>query len=140
MVDDQGTQQQQFEQIHKRVDWLATAGYDFISTENGYSEFTHPDDIQYVLITIKASIYLLFIAIIPPYRSSYNIIIIFFFFFFFWLLLLFVRMLSWMNELTNYTVNTYPNKRVYIKVHCSTGQTCKDFKVLPNIPSYPSSR
>eukprot|EP00975_Prorocentrum_lima_P036671 7713845-Prorocentrum_lima.AAC.1 len=30
--------------IERRVDWVAQAGFDFISTENGLSEFTHPDD------------------------------------------------------------------------------------------------
>ncbi len=40
-----GTLEQQFQKIHNRLDWLYTAGFDFLSTENGYSEFTHPDDV-----------------------------------------------------------------------------------------------
>ena len=34
---------QQIDQIHKRVDWVFEAGFDFMSTESGMSEFTHPD-------------------------------------------------------------------------------------------------
>jgi len=34
---------QQIDQIHTRVDWVFDAGFDFISTESGMSEFTHPD-------------------------------------------------------------------------------------------------
>lgn len=30
-------------QIHAHIDWLfGNAGYDFLSTESGFSEFTHP--------------------------------------------------------------------------------------------------
>ena len=35
--------QQQIQQIHERVDWVFDAGFDFLSTESGMSEFTHPD-------------------------------------------------------------------------------------------------
>lgn len=35
--------QQQIQQIHQRVDWVFDAGFDFLSTESGLSEFTHPD-------------------------------------------------------------------------------------------------
>ena len=34
---------QQIKQIHQRVDWVFDAGFDFLSTESGMSEFTHPD-------------------------------------------------------------------------------------------------
>ena len=34
---------QQIDQIHTRVDWVVDAGFDFVSTESGMSEFTHPD-------------------------------------------------------------------------------------------------
>lgn len=34
---------QQIQQIHDRVDWVFDAGFDFLSTESGMSEFTHPD-------------------------------------------------------------------------------------------------
>eukprot|EP00981_Chlorochromonas_danica_P003550 scaffold659_cov192-Ochromonas_danica.AAC.63 len=33
----------QRQQIRERVDWLCTAGFDFITTESGLSEFTHPE-------------------------------------------------------------------------------------------------
>jgi hypothetical protein len=33
----------QVKQIHKRVDWIFDAGFDFLSTESGMTEFTHPD-------------------------------------------------------------------------------------------------
>jgi hypothetical protein len=35
--------QKQVKQIHKRVDWIFDAGFDFLSTESGMTEFTHPD-------------------------------------------------------------------------------------------------
>jgi hypothetical protein len=33
----------QVKQIHRRVDWIFDAGFDFLSTESGMTEFTHPD-------------------------------------------------------------------------------------------------
>jgi hypothetical protein len=30
-------------QLRSRVDWLMSAGYDYLATENGTTEFTHPD-------------------------------------------------------------------------------------------------
>ena len=38
-------------------------------------------------------------------------------------------MLLWMNETTSYTTGL--GKKAYIKCHCSTGQTCAHYKVLP---------
>lgn len=35
-------------QMRERMDWLASAGFDLISTEMGFSEFHHPDDRQMV--------------------------------------------------------------------------------------------
>lgn len=35
--------QQQIQQIHERVDWILSAGFDFMTTESGLSEFTHPE-------------------------------------------------------------------------------------------------
>jgi hypothetical protein len=35
--------QQQVLQIQERVDWLFAAGFDFLTTESGLSEFTHPE-------------------------------------------------------------------------------------------------
>jgi len=34
---------QQTEQIKTRVDWIFSAGFDFLTTESGLSEFTHPE-------------------------------------------------------------------------------------------------
>eukprot|EP01034_Spumella_vulgaris_P031088 gene31088-38420_t len=34
---------QQVAQIEQRVDWIFTAGFDFLTTESGLSEFTHPE-------------------------------------------------------------------------------------------------
>ncbi|KNC48718.1 uncharacterized protein AMSG_00493 [Thecamonas trahens ATCC 50062] len=81
MVHNTGSAAEQEAQIHASIDWFMAAGFDFISTENGYSEFTHPDD---------------------------------------------ELMLTWMNVATAYIADTY-GKRMYIKCHCSTGQTCKNF-------------
>ncbi len=39
-----GNRAQEVAEIQQRVDWLAAAGFDFITTELGFSEFTHPDD------------------------------------------------------------------------------------------------
>ena len=33
----------QVRQIHERVDWVFSAGFDFLTTESGLSEFTHPE-------------------------------------------------------------------------------------------------
>lgn len=33
----------QIAQIQSRIDWLVGAGFHFISTESGFSEFTHPE-------------------------------------------------------------------------------------------------
>jgi hypothetical protein len=35
--------QQQIKQIKDRVDWIFNSGFDFLTTESGLSEFTHPD-------------------------------------------------------------------------------------------------
>jgi len=34
---------QQAKQIRDRVDWIFSAGFDFLTTESGLSEFTHPE-------------------------------------------------------------------------------------------------
>jgi len=44
IVNGDGTFEQQQQQIRERLNWLRTAGFDFMATENGFSEFTHPDD------------------------------------------------------------------------------------------------
>eukprot|EP01094_Clydonella_sp_ATCC50884_P000968 TRINITY_DN10725_c0_g1_i2.p1 TRINITY_DN10725_c0_g1~~TRINITY_DN10725_c0_g1_i2.p1 ORF type:complete len:547 (+),score=60.05 TRINITY_DN10725_c0_g1_i2:141-1781(+) len=43
MTDGVGTLQKQTDDIHRHVDWIFDAGYNFIATESGYSEFTKPD-------------------------------------------------------------------------------------------------
>eukprot|EP01117_Protostelium_nocturnum_P012065 TRINITY_DN4419_c0_g1_i4.p1 TRINITY_DN4419_c0_g1~~TRINITY_DN4419_c0_g1_i4.p1 ORF type:complete len:796 (+),score=205.82 TRINITY_DN4419_c0_g1_i4:57-2444(+) len=74
--------QDQYNKIKWLLDWLNVTGYDFLDTESGYSEFTHPDDI---------------------------------------------KMLAWMNYVTQYNTGTL-KKPTFIKVHCSTGQFCKNYK------------
>jgi hypothetical protein len=43
MVDTHVSEEQQFAQIRNRTDWIAAAGFDYVSTESGLSEFTHPN-------------------------------------------------------------------------------------------------
>jgi hypothetical protein len=38
-----------------------------------------------------------------------------------------VQMLTWINVTVDYIENQY-NKKMYIKAHCSTGQTCPNYK------------
>src|SRR3990167_5748499 len=76
------TTEQQKQNISTHVDWLMAANYDFISTESGYSEFTHPNC---------------------------------------------TLMLFWMNYTTEYLMQNYPGKRIYIKCHCSSGQVCQEY-------------
>ena len=42
MIRDQGDRAVEFAQIHERLDYLMVAGFDFLSTENGSTEFTNP--------------------------------------------------------------------------------------------------
>ena len=35
--------EEQVEELRKRVDWVLSAGFDFMTTESGLSEFTHPE-------------------------------------------------------------------------------------------------
>jgi hypothetical protein len=44
MVKPKQSRQEQTRAIQERCDWVAAAGFDFISTESGLSEFTHPGD------------------------------------------------------------------------------------------------
>eukprot|EP00698_Gefionella_okellyi_P016657 TRINITY_DN4777_c0_g2_i1.p1 TRINITY_DN4777_c0_g2~~TRINITY_DN4777_c0_g2_i1.p1 ORF type:complete len:794 (-),score=167.73 TRINITY_DN4777_c0_g2_i1:1848-4229(-) len=44
MIEVTGTLDQEQQQIAERIDWLVQAGFDFISSESGSSEFTHPSD------------------------------------------------------------------------------------------------
>lgn len=73
---------QQVQQIRERVDWIFRAGFDFLTTESGLSEFTHPE----------CSL-----------------------------------MLALINEFAEY-VNGSWGREAAIKVHCSTGQVCQDFR------------
>jgi hypothetical protein len=43
LVDQDGPLDAQLARMRSRADWLADAGFDFFSTENGTTEFTHPD-------------------------------------------------------------------------------------------------
>jgi hypothetical protein len=44
MVKPKQSRHEQIRAIQERCDWVAAAGFDFISTESGLSEFTHPGD------------------------------------------------------------------------------------------------
>lgn len=39
-----GPVRQQLKAVRDRVDWILSAGFDFLSTESGLSEFSHPND------------------------------------------------------------------------------------------------
>lgn len=67
--------------IYQRMQWLQLAGFDFLSTENGFSEFTHPNC---------------------------------------------VTMLTWINATA--AAADASNMTSFIKVHCSSGQTCPQYK------------
>ena len=43
MADTSLSYKQQVEQVKSRVDWVFEAGFDFLTTESGSSEFTHPE-------------------------------------------------------------------------------------------------
>jgi len=79
----QGSLAQQKQEIATRLDWLLgddAAGFDFVNTESGTTEFSHPAcDI----------------------------------------------MLAWMNHTAEWARLKH-GKKVFIKCHCSHGQTCKD--------------
>jgi hypothetical protein len=38
-----GPKYKQLRAVRDRVDWLLSAGFDFLSTESGLSEFSHPN-------------------------------------------------------------------------------------------------
>ena len=44
--------------IEERIDWLMDAGFDFLATESGSSEFTHPSDLDMLLWMNVATAYL----------------------------------------------------------------------------------
>ena len=43
MTDTALAYEQQVQQVRSRVDWVFQAGFDFLTTESGSSEFTHPE-------------------------------------------------------------------------------------------------
>lgn len=45
-------------QLRSRVDWLMSAGYDYLATENGTTEFTHPDPARMLAWMNELAIYL----------------------------------------------------------------------------------
>ena len=57
LVRQTGTLPDEVAQIHARLDWLMSAGYDFFSTETGSSEFTHPDPARMLAWMNEAAIY-----------------------------------------------------------------------------------
>lgn len=48
LINKPGTDAEAIQQMRERMAWLASAGFDLISTEMGFSEFHHPDDRQMV--------------------------------------------------------------------------------------------
>ena len=42
MVNTRHTRSQQRKQLRDRVDWIFRSGFDFLTTESGLSEFSHP--------------------------------------------------------------------------------------------------
>eukprot|EP01113_Clastostelium_recurvatum_P042979 TRINITY_DN7036_c0_g1_i7.p1 TRINITY_DN7036_c0_g1~~TRINITY_DN7036_c0_g1_i7.p1 ORF type:complete len:752 (-),score=122.33 TRINITY_DN7036_c0_g1_i7:305-2290(-) len=44
MTTGKGTLQDQTKEIQASIDWVVQCGFDYMATESGFSEFTHPDD------------------------------------------------------------------------------------------------
>lgn len=44
MTDGQGSQAEMAGAVAERLRWLRQAGFDYLATESGFTEFTHPDD------------------------------------------------------------------------------------------------
>lgn len=44
MIQTTGVLDYELAQIRERIDWIRACDFDFISTESGSSEFTHPSD------------------------------------------------------------------------------------------------
>lgn len=70
-----------YDVFQTHIDWIMDAGFDFLSSESGTTEFTNPGCKE---------------------------------------------MLNWMNAVNDY-VESKHGKRMYIKCHCSRGQTCPGF-------------
>lgn len=82
IVNIRSTIHEQVSQIKERVDWIFEAGFDFMTTESGSSEFTHPEcDL----------------------------------------------MLELLNAYADYVNGTW-GREAGVKVHCSTGQKCYNYK------------
>lgn len=82
MVAQQGSLPDELAQIRSRIDWMMGAGFDFLGSEMGSSEFIQTDD---------------------------------------------TRMIAWMNEAARYLDESYGGRRLYIKIHCSTGQKSQNY-------------
>lgn len=67
MTDAQGTLAEQNAQIAAHVDWFAGAGFDYLSTESGFSEFTHPNDTSMLAWMNFTAIYALANHSLPVY-------------------------------------------------------------------------
>jgi hypothetical protein len=59
--------QHQLDEIHTHIDWLAGAGFDFIGTESGLSEFSHPNDVSMLAWMNETSTYALKRHNMPSY-------------------------------------------------------------------------
>jgi len=57
----------QISEIQHQLDWLAEVGIDWLDTESGLSEFTHPDDISMLTWMNETSNYALNQHNIPVY-------------------------------------------------------------------------
>ncbi|KAJ1565596.1 hypothetical protein HK096_001586 [Nowakowskiella sp. JEL0078] len=77
-------------QIRNSIDWVMGAGWDFLGTESGSSEFT----------SVPAA-----------------------------------EMLQYLDETASYLASTYPFTRLWIKVHCSTGQIAEGY-IDPRNPEH----
>lgn len=81
-IRNRGDLESELAQIRSRIDWLMEAGFDFLGSEMGTSEFLPTDD---------------------------------------------VRMVAWMDEAARYLDERHGGKRMYMKIHCSTGQKATNY-------------
>ncbi len=81
-IRERGELESELSQIRSRIDWVMEAGFDFLGSEMGTSEFVPTED---------------------------------------------VRMVAWMDEAARYLDEHYGGKRMYMKIHCSTGQKATNY-------------
>ena len=58
LIQEAGTLEDELEQIRSSVDWLMQAGFDYLATESGTSEFTHPDPERMLAWENELAVYL----------------------------------------------------------------------------------